>query len=147
MRRFMLTLILCLLGTGAFALAADAVENPKSCQQCGMDREFFAHSRMMIVYDDGTSTGECSLNCAVVEMKQSKGKKVKALMAADYVTKELIDAHTAIWVVGGRKGGVMTSEAKWAFAKKEDAQNFVRENGGRVTTFDEALDLALKENE
>ena len=129
------------------AFAAHKVENPQSCQQCGMDRVFFAHSRMLIVYADGTAVGECSLNCAVVEMKQNKGKKVKSLMVADYATKELTDAKTAAWVVGGKKSGVMTSQAKWAFAGKEGAQKFVKENGGRITTFDEALALALKENE
>ena len=41
----------------------------------------------------------------------------------------------------------MTEVPKWAFAKKDDAQKFVKENGGRVTTFDEALNLALRENE
>jgi nitrous oxide reductase accessory protein NosL len=127
--------------------AAEKVENPRSCRQCGMDRVVFAQSRMVIVYADGTTTGICSLNCAVIEMKQNKGKRVTALKVADYVTKEMIDAKDATWVVGGNKPGVMTSLAKWAFAKKEDAHKFIRENGGRVTSFSEVLELALKENE
>ena len=147
MKTFLMLLSVSLLFTGGAAVAAGKVENPPSCQQCGMDREFFAQSRMLIVYADGSSAGECSLNCAVVEMKQNRGKKVKSLLVADYNTKELLEASTAAWVVGGRKGGVMTSEAKWAFAGKEAAQKFVWENGGKVTTFDEALDLAIKENE
>ena len=146
MKKYLVLLLVLLLPTGA-ALAAGTVESPKSCEQCGMDREFFAQSRMLILYADGASTGECSLNCAVVEMKLNKGKQVKALMVADFTTRELTDARAATWVVGGKKSGVMTSEAKWAFARKEDARTFVQENGGRVTTFDEALDLALKENE
>jgi copper chaperone NosL len=133
--------------TGTAAIAADKVENPHSCKQCGMDRDFFSYSRMLIVYADGSSAGECSLNCAVIEMKQNKGKQVTSLKVADFTTKELIDAKGATWVVGGKKSGVMTSLAKWAFARKQDAQKFVKENGGRVTTFDESLDLAIKENE
>ena len=112
-----------------------------------MDRELFAYSRMLIVYADGTTAGECSINCAVIEMKQNRGKQVKSLMVADYASKELTDARSATWVTGGKKQGVMTSLAKWAFARQEDAQRFVKENGGRITTFDDALTLALKENE
>ena len=146
MKKIMVFLAVSLAIT-AVAVAADKVESPQSCQQCGMDRVFFAQSRMLIVYADGTTAGECSLNCAVVEMKKSKGKQVKSLKVADYPTKKLIDARKATWVVGGRKSGVMTSLPKWTFASRGDAQRFVRENGGRVTTFDEALDLATKENE
>ena len=147
MKILLMLLSVSLLFTCGAAFAAGKVETPKSCQQCGMDRELFSYSRMLIVYADGTSVGECSLNCAVVEMKQNRGKQVKSLKVADYKTKELIDASSAAWVVGGKKSGVMTSEAKWAFAGKENAQQFVRENGGKVTTFDEALELAIKENE
>lgn len=125
----------------------EKVESPKSCVQCGMDREFFAHSRMLIRYADGTSAGLCSINCAVTEMKQNKGKRVTALLVADYGGKALMDARSATWVTGGKKPGVMTPLPKWAFAKREDAQRFVRENGGTITTFDDALSLALKENE
>jgi copper chaperone NosL len=131
----------------AASVRAERVESPKSCAQCGMDREFFAHSRMLILYADGTTAGVCSMNCAVTEMKQNKGKQVKSLLVADYARRVLTDARSATWVTGGKKPGVMTALPKWAFAKPEDAQRFVRENGGRITSFDDALDLALKENE
>jgi nitrous oxide reductase accessory protein NosL len=137
---------MCLLLIGFAANAADTVENPKPCKQCGMDRVAFSYSRMLILYADGTTSGTCSLNCAAVEMKENKGKQVKSLKVADYVTNKLVDARSATWVIGGGKQGVMTDMPKWAFAKKDDAQKFVKENGGRVTTFDEALNLALSEN-
>jgi hypothetical protein len=66
-------------------------------------------------------------------------------MVADYTTSELIDAKTATWVVGGKKQGVMTTLAKWAFAKEEDARNFITENGGQVTPFDEVMKAANEE--
>ncbi|KAF0143855.1 MAG: hypothetical protein FD156_2333 [Nitrospirae bacterium] len=122
--------------------AADGVENPKACKQCGMDRAVFARSRMLIVYADGATVGVCSLHCAAAEMKQNKNKQIKSLMVADYTTLTLIDAKTATWVVGGKKEGVMTSLAKWAFAREEDAQKFVQENGGKVTPFDQATEAA-----
>lgn len=145
MKKFFMFLMMCMLFTCAAAGAAETVENPKHCKQCGMDRTVYAQSRMLVVYADGTTVGVCSLHCAAAKMKQNKDKQVKSLMVADYTTKELIDARTATWVVGGNKEGVMTSVAKWAFAKEEDAQKFVKENGGKTTTFDEAIRASEKE--
>lgn len=127
------------------AAAADGIEGPKSCKQCGMDRTVFARSRMLIIYADGTSVGVCSLHCAAAEMRQSRDRQVKSLMVADYTTKELIDAKTATWVVGGKKEGVMTSLPKWAFAREQDAQKFVNENGGEVTSFSKVMKSAEAE--
>lgn len=147
MKTIMKVILVFVMITGAVAIAADKVENPKPCKQCGMDRVAFSYSRMLILYGDGTSAGTCSLNCAAVEMKGNKGKKVKSLKVADYNSRKLIDAKTAAWVIGGSKQGVMTAMPKWAFAKRSDAEKFAKESGGRVTTFDEALNLALRENE
>jgi copper chaperone NosL len=147
MKRYGMFLLICMLFTGFAAIAAEKVEPPGECKQCGMDRVAFAHGRMMIVYSDGTTAGTCSLNCVAVEMKLNKGKKVKALKVADYGTKKLIDARTAVWVIGGSKEGIMTEMPKWAFSRRVDAERFVKENGGRITGFDEALNLTLRENE
>ncbi len=125
--------------------AADGVEGPKACKQCGMDRTTFDQSRMLIVYADGISVGVCSIHCAAAELNQNRGKQVKSLMVADYMTKELTDAKAATWTMGGMKKGVMTSVGKWAFAKQADAQKFIQEYGGRMITFDEALKAAENE--
>jgi nitrous oxide reductase accessory protein NosL len=127
------------------AAAADGVENPKACKQCGMDRTVFAQSRMLIVYADGTTVGACSIHCAAAELKQNSDRQVKSLMVADYTTLALIDAKTATWVIGGRKQGVMTSAAKWAFAREEDAREFMQENGGEISPFDAAMKAAEEE--
>jgi Predicted lipoprotein involved in nitrous oxide reduction len=72
-------------------------------------------------------------------------KAPKTISVGDYNTKELINAETAAWVIGGKKPGVMTRNAKWAFAKKEDAEKFRLESGGRLAGFDEALEAAYKD--
>ena len=123
----------------------DNVENSRHCDQCGMDLTGFVRSRMMITYSDGTTVEVCSLHCAVENMKKNKDKQVKSIMVADYTTKELIDAASATWVVGGKKKLAMTPVAKWAFAKEEDARQFARENGGEETTFDQARRAAQEE--
>jgi nitrous oxide reductase accessory protein NosL len=141
---FILIQVCCVRPSFA-AESADAVENPKHCEVCGMDRSTFAQSRMLIEYADGIVVGVCSMHCAAAELKRHGGKEVKSLLVADYETKKLIDAKTAVWVIGGNREGVMTSLPKWAFAKEEDARKFISENGGKLASFDEAMRAAEDE--
>jgi len=136
--------LLFTLSLGTVCSAADKIEAPDSCKQCGMDRTKFAHSRMVVTYTDGSSTGTCSINCVATDMKETK-KEVTSFQVADYNTKKLIDAKTALWVIGGTKKGVMTKTAKWAFAEKADAVAFIKANGGNLASFDETLKAAEKD--
>ena len=145
MKKLMMLLIICMLFAYTTAGVAGTVESPRACRQCNMDRTVFEQSRMLIVYADGTTVGLCSIHCAASDIKQNKDKQVKSLMVADYTTRDLTDARTATWVVGGKKQGVMTSLAKWAFAREEDAQKFVFENGGKMVSFTEAMKAAEEE--
>ncbi len=117
----------------------------RACPHCGMDREKFAGSRMLITYTDTTTVGVCSLHCTVTELKASRNKPLKGVEVADLISRKLIDAEKAVWVVGGSKKGVMTRTAKWAFANHEDATAFISKYGGRMATYKEALTLAEKD--
>jgi nitrous oxide reductase accessory protein NosL len=128
----------------AGSLPTDVAQH-KACPHCGMDREKFAHSRMLITYTDGSATGVCSLHCAVTEIKANKGKGLKKVEVGDVQTRQLLDAEQAVWVTGGSKRGVMTRVAKWAFATKDAAVRFIKKNGGTLATYKEALVLAEKE--
>jgi nitrous oxide reductase accessory protein NosL len=130
----------------ATALAHDDIGEYRECRQCGMDRKAYGYSRMLVVYEDGSRAGVCSLHCAAIEIGEHTDKKVKSLWVADRDTHLLIDAKTAYWVIGGRKRGVMTPIAKWAFADKKAAAAFIKENGGTLATFDVALKAAVEEN-
>lgn len=133
------TAFLFVFSLTAAGLAQDDVQKHPSCKYCGMDREKFAHSRMLLEYDDGTSVGTCSIHCAAVDLALNIDKMPKAVLVGDYGTKALIDAETATWVVGGGKMGVMTRNAKWAFAQKGDADKYIAQNGGAISTWDEAM--------
>ena len=109
--------------------AQDDIKQSANCKYCGMDRQKFDFSRMLIEYEDGTSTGVCSLHCAAVELALNIDKTPKALKVGDLGTKSLIDAEKAFWVIGGTKQGVMTKRGKWAFEKKDDADAFIKANG------------------
>jgi copper chaperone NosL len=122
--------------------AQEDIKQSASCKYCGMDRQKFDFTRMLIEYEDGTSTGVCSLHCAAVELALNIDKTPKAIKVGDFGTKTLIDAEKAFWVVGGSKPGVMTKRGKWAFEKKEDAEALIKANGGTLTSFDDVIKAA-----
>jgi len=141
-RKILCTLWLVLLSAAlASALSDDTAKIP-SCRYCGMDREKFAHSRMLVEYDDGSITGTCSMRCMATELANAIDKTPRGLKVGDYNTHELIDAESAFWVIGGDKAGVMSSRAKWAFAKKADAEEFIKANKGNPATFEESMRTA-----
>ena len=113
-----------------------------TCSRCGMDRTKYAHSRMVVHYADGTRVAVCSLHCLAVDLAAKEHGDPVSFAVADRVSKRLIDAHTAHWVIGGNVPGVMTSRGKWAFAEKVYAQKFIREHGGQAATFASALAAA-----
>jgi copper chaperone NosL len=138
-------IVLCLLGgTVLWALDNDVKDIP-ACKYCGMNREMFAHSRMHIEYGDGSKVGLCSLHCAAVDLALNLDKTPSSIRVGDYDKKQLIDAEKATWVIGGNRPGVMTKNAKWAFADKSDAEKFQQANGGRIATFDEALQASYQD--
>lgn len=142
---FLFVLISLIFSTHIFAESHLDISKYGSCKYCGMDRHKYSHSRMLVVYEDGSELATCSIHCTAVELAVNIDKNVKKILVADYNTKKLIDAETAFWVIGGNIPGVMTKNAKWAFEKKEDAENFIRKNGGKIATFEEALQITYSD--
>jgi copper chaperone NosL len=145
LRIFLMIAAVCLFLLTGVAFAQDDIKKHPACTYCGMDREKFAHTRMLMEYDDGTTEGVCSLHCAAIDLAVHIEKTPKAILVADYNTKKLIDADKATWVIGGNKMGVMTKRGKWAFGNKEDAEKFKAENGGDIATFDQAMKTAYED--
>jgi len=125
--------------------AASDIEDIPACQYCGMDREKFGRTRMLIEYDKGSKIGVCSIHDAAVDLSQSISKSIKTIWVADYNSRSLIDAEQAAWVVGGDLPGVMSGTSRVAFATKEDAAAFQKEHGGELASFDEAIDHTFDE--
>jgi copper chaperone NosL len=127
------------------AVAPDDMKKSPACKYCGMNREKFAHSRMLIEYTDGTVVATCSIHCAAVDLALNIDKTPKSVMVGDYSTKTLIDAEKAAWVIGGSKMGVMTRNAKWAFLQKGDAEKFISQSGGKISKYDEAMKASYED--
>jgi len=135
--------------TRAQAVAASEetndTKNRSICKYCGMNRQQFAQSRMVVEYDDGAPQATCSLHCTTVELASAAYRMPKSIKVGDFVTMKLVDAEKAHWVIGGSKQGVMAKTATWAFEKRGDAETFVRENGGKIGDFDAALAAAFED--
>ena len=120
-------------------LAKVDIATQKVCKVCGMDREQWNFSRVLLEYNDGSSEGFCSIHCAAMAMTNHPGGLPKTIKVADYNTKQLIDAEKAVWVIGGKKAGVMTQQAKWAFGDKSAAESFIEANEGELASFDQVM--------
>lgn len=123
---------------------ADIEKYPK-CTLCDMDRNQFAFSRILVTYDDASASGYCSLHCAAISMAIHLDKTPMKIEAGDYDTRELINAETAVWVIGGDTPGVMTHRAKWAFKERRSAEAFVNEHGGAISNFDAAMKASYED--
>ncbi len=139
------SMILVCFFAGTVALAQDDIKKHPSCKYCGMDREKFASSRVYIEYDDGSTEGLCSIHCAAIDLALHIDKTPKMIWVGDLNTKKLVDVEKAVWVIGGNKPGIMTKRAKWAFEQKAEAEKFIKENSGGLTTFDEAIKAAYED--
>jgi copper chaperone NosL len=127
------------------APAQDDVKKHPSCKYCGMDREKFAHSRVYVEFEDGSSQGTCSIHCAAIDFALNIDKAPQTMQVGDYNTKMLTDAEKAFWVIDGNKPGVMTKRAKWAFGTKGDAEKFIAANGGQLAVFEQAFKAAFED--
>jgi hypothetical protein len=128
----------------SWAFAQDLGNHP-SCVYCGMDRTMFGHSRMLVVYDDGSELGACSLHCVAVDLAVHIDKAPKIIQVGDFNSKKLIDAEQAIWVMGGDKPGVMTKRAKWAFEEKAAAESYIKAHGGQIVDCEAVLKAAYED--
>jgi hypothetical protein len=135
--------IACLAGTAT--QAQEDVKHSPACRHCGMDREKFAATRMLLEYEEGTRVGVCSVHCAAVDLAVTIDGTPTAIRVADAATRKLVDAEKAFWVVGGTRPGVMTKRAKWAFEERGAAEAFVKENGGTIVGFEDAIKAAYED--
>ncbi len=137
-----LMFILILVST-AIAAANEDITEHKSCTICGMDRATFAQSRMLIEYDPEHIVGTCSIRCAALDLAMNMGRVPTSIRVADFDTLQLIDAEKAVWVIGGKKVGVMATRGKWAFSSRAAAVKFKKTNNGAPGSFQDVLKAAF----
>lgn len=140
-----ITTALFIFSAVVLAQTGDDITLHKSCVYCGMDRNQFNFSRMLIEYDDGSVAAFCSLHCVAVDLAVHIDKTPKSIKVGDFNSRRLIDAEKAFWTIGGQKPGVMSKQGKWAFENKEQAEQFLKTNQGRLASFEEAMKAAYED--
>ncbi|MHC1728683.1 MAG: nitrous oxide reductase accessory protein NosL [Syntrophobacteraceae bacterium] len=138
------TLIFLLTATLAPAQQKAAGE-PQSCSYCGMDLQKFAHTAMLIEYEDGSKAAVCSLHCAAIDLALNIDKSPAKMLVGDYLSKRPVDAAAACWTIGGDLPGVMTKRAKWAFENTEACKKFAAEHGATVSDLDAAMKASYED--
>lgn len=112
------------------------------CPYCGMMRKMFSFSRHLLVYEDNSVDGTCSIHCAGISLALNMDRGPKTIYVGDAGAegdiKPLIDSATATYVIDPKKPGTMTARSKFAYADKAKAEAA----GGEMTDFNGALRAA-----
>ncbi|MFC2968561.1 nitrous oxide reductase accessory protein NosL [Acidimangrovimonas pyrenivorans] len=112
------------------------------CPYCGMMRKMFSQTRHLIVYDDDTVDGTCSLHCAAISLALNMDRGPRTIYAGDAgaegKVKPLADTAAMTYVVDPEKPGTMTKTSKWAYTDRAKAEAAA---GGKalLVSFDDAL--------
>ncbi|MEZ5684658.1 MAG: nitrous oxide reductase accessory protein NosL [Paracoccaceae bacterium] len=118
------------------------------CPYCGMMRKMFSHSRHLIVYEDDTVDGTCSLHCAAISLSINMDRGPKLIYAgdagSDAEVKPLADSATMTYVIDPEKMGTMTAVSKYAYADKAKAEAAAGPKA-QLAGFDDALIMAYAE--
>lgn len=118
------------------------------CRYCGMERAKFSHSRHLIVYDDDSVDGTCSLHCAAIGLSLNMDLGPKAIWVGDAGASEspkpLVLVDKAFYVIDPSRPGTMTKTSNFAYADKAKADAAAAAEasaraGAKVVGFDEAL--------
>ena len=145
MRQVCFLLVAAMFCIAAAAPVSEDIRQFPECKYCGMDREKFGYSRMLVRYEDGTAVPTCSVHCTGIDLALNPHKVVSAEQVGDYATRALLDAYKAVWVLGGDKMGVMSIRGKWAFRERRDAEQFIREHGGAMASYEAVMKAVFED--
>lgn len=115
----------------------------KFCPLCGMTLPMFYKTNHSATHNHEAKQ-YCSLHCVVEDIETNKAD-LKDIKVVDVTSLKFINANKAFYVVGSKKKGTMSMVSKYAFASKEDAVKFAKDNGGTVMDFKAAYAEAKKD--
>lgn len=138
--------LMLVLAAVLFSLVIAESKKRPDCYVCGMWIDQHMKTRHVVIMKNNESHQFCSFACMVTFVKEHR-TKIKQIRAADFETKNLIDAKKAFYVEGGDIPGVMSRVSRIAFATKEAAEKYVKVHGGTIISFDEAFAHQEKDQE
>ncbi len=108
------------------------------CPNCGMNLVKFYKTSHAMKQPDGSTHQYCSIHCLAEANDEITGDT----RVVDVNSLKFITAYYAHYVVGSKIKGTMTMNSKYAFKTEAEANAFAKENGGKVMSFAEAVQLA-----
>ena len=114
-------------------------EHKNSCVNCGMSLKMFYKTSHIATFSDGSKKQYCSIACLSSDMKK---EHIVSVDVVDAKTQKLINAEKAYYVIDSDVKGTMSKRSKLAFATHQDAEAFIKEHGGKIITFQQALKAA-----
>jgi len=111
----------------------------KRCIVCGMDVSKYSHTRYVVTTTGGEELITCGVQCGLTLHLRLK-EKFKSAMATDLLSNRSVDAQKAFFIY---KSTVITDMAPGfiAFATKTNAEKFQKGFGGKVVSYQEALEI------
>lgn len=129
-------LLMAVLLSLAGAVYAD--EHRDDCHVCGMWIDQNLRTRLVITTTAGDTAMFCSFACAA-RFWEKRRAVIQQIRVADYLTTELVDAYSAVYLIGSDVPPVMSFLSIIAFGKRDEALTFQKMHGGMIMGFTEAL--------
>jgi hypothetical protein len=111
----------------------------KKCIVCGMDVSKYPHTRYVVRTTEGEEFFTCGVQCGLTLHLRLK-EKFKSAMASDLLSNRSFDAQKGFYVY---KSTVITDMAPGfiSFITRANAEKFQKGFGGKVVTYQEALEI------
>jgi len=111
----------------------------KRCILCGMDVSKYPHTRYVVKTTDGEEFIACGVQCGLTLHLRLK-EKFKSATATDLLSNRPFDAQKGFYVY---KSTVITDMAPGfiSFVTRVNAEKFQKGFGGKVVTYQEALEI------
>ena len=113
------------------------------CMVCGMDLSKYPHTRYVVKTTDGKQYDTCGVQCGLTVHLRLKDKW-KSATARDLLSNRPFACKQGAYVY---KSSVITDMAPGfiPFKRRANAEKFAKGFGGKVVTYDEALDIWRKQ--
>jgi nitrous oxide reductase accessory protein NosL len=111
----------------------------KRCNVCGMDTSKYPHTKYVVRTTNGEGFVTCGVQCGLTLHLRLK-EKFKSATATDLFSNRSFDAQKGFYVY---KSTVITDMAPGfiSFITRANAEKFQKGFGGRVVTYQEALEI------
>jgi len=111
----------------------------KQCIVCGMDVSKYSHTKYVVTTTEDKEFVTCGVQCGLTLHLRLK-EKFKSATAADLLSNRSFDAQKGFYVY---KSTVITDMAPGfiSFVTRANAEKFQKGFGGKVVTYQEALEI------